>query len=346
MFGIVLLIASDRCLVAQIPKRDRLDTIAANVPNHYTKDVKKLTEYLVSHCSNDYEKARIIYSWIAQNIQYKGSSIWNRIYVVEYDSQRVLKKRKSQCLGLTMLYESMCSAAGLQSNLIIGYANTRVVIVNKHATFFRVRGKRNIRYPNHAWNAVMVDGKWLLVDVTWGLGNKSRRVREPKPKQFYTSSWFDVDPRMMAISHLPNDEKWQLLDTAITLKEFMWYPHIGCNYIERGFLLDEIYPLLRKDPKTPIARLFWSEGLFEIKDAPVSALLKVEKDYSITVQSDYYNLIVVKTKEESYTEIFSGGMVTVDFKAFRGPISVILFKDEKDKVGEVVLYYEGKGSTP
>jgi hypothetical protein len=340
-FLILIFVFNLGMAIGQIPERDRLDTIAANVPNQYTKDVKKLTEYLVSHCSNDYEKARIIYSWIAQNIQYTGPSFFNKVYVVEYDSFRVLKKKKSQCLGLAMLYESMCSAAGLQANLIIGYANTRV-IVNRHSPFFRTRGKRKIRQPNHAWNSVLVDGKWILVDVTWGLGNKVRRVREPKPKHFYTSSWFDVDPRMMAISHLPNDEKRQLLDTAVTMKEFMWYPIIGSDYIERGFLLDEIYPLLRKDPRTPIARLFWSEGLFEIQSAPVGAILKAKEDYSITIHSAYYNLIAVKTSEEDYVQVFSGDVVTVDFKAFRGPIQVILYKDEKDRYGEVILSYEGK----
>jgi transglutaminase/protease-like cytokinesis protein 3 len=71
--------------------------------------------------------------------------------------------------------------------------------------------------PNHAWNAVKINGRWFLLDVTWGAGyidENNRFVRR------FQDHYFLTPPESFILDHLPEDERWQLTDQPISLREF------------------------------------------------------------------------------------------------------------------------------
>ncbi|MDZ7608749.1 MAG: hypothetical protein U5K79_24900 [Cyclobacteriaceae bacterium] len=77
-------------------------------------------------------------------------------------------------------------------------------------------------YPNHAWNSVLIDGKWRLLDVTWGglYYQTALQANAANPLNHLTA-YFLPDPKSLVFSHLPEDPYWQLQPGLITLRDFM-----------------------------------------------------------------------------------------------------------------------------
>ena len=71
----------------------------------------------------------------------------------------------------------------------------------------RSAGRKTSREPNHAWNAVKIQERWHLVDVTWDAGHIEGKIYH---KQYGTAYLF-ADPRQFLYTHFPTDAKWQLL---------------------------------------------------------------------------------------------------------------------------------------
>ena len=77
--------------------------------------------------------------------------------------------------------------------------------------------------PNHAWNAVKIDGKWQLIDTTWGSGYVSDGAYV---KQF-RETFFLPSPEQLAFSHFPQDAAWQLRsERSLSKTEFESLPEI------------------------------------------------------------------------------------------------------------------------
>ena len=77
---------------------------------------------------------------------------------------------------------------------------------------------------NHSWNAVYVDGSWHLVDCHWASrylrssdGESSSSTGDSDGNKNYgfdyDDFYFMTVPDEMIYSHLPVDEKWQLLES-------------------------------------------------------------------------------------------------------------------------------------
>ena len=72
----------------------------------------------------------------------------------------MLKDRKSTCDGYTNLFDDLAREMGLESSRIVGYAKG-----------FDYTPGKPLAKPNHSWNAVKLEGKWNLIDATWGAGS-------------------------------------------------------------------------------------------------------------------------------------------------------------------------------
>src|SRR4029078_8527879 len=71
---------------------------------------------------------------------------------------------------------------------------------------------------NHMWNAVKIDGKWYLVDLTWDAGQTVKG-------EFiftYSTAYLFADPQVFITHHFPEDEKWQLLKNPVSWTEFRY----------------------------------------------------------------------------------------------------------------------------
>lgn len=185
----------------------KIDDHARNAPRSVQKSVEKLTEYLVKPAKDDTEKVRAFYVWISENIAYDVDMFFSSIIPTEeITGNDVLRTRKGVCQGYSQLFKEMCDLAEIQCFIIPGYSKG-----------YGWKPTRKFESSDHAWNIVLIDNKWKLIDATWGSGflNQSNRFEKR-----FEEKYFLADPEQFIYDHLPSDPMWQLLDCPITIEEF------------------------------------------------------------------------------------------------------------------------------
>jgi transglutaminase/protease-like cytokinesis protein 3 len=184
--------------------------------------VTELANFLKQYAKTDAEKARIIYAWIAQNIAYDAQAFQKRQNSY-YSPKEVLQHRRAVCAGYANLYQALGKAMGLE-----------VVIVEGFAKGVDVDESPSDR-PNHAWNAVKIDGSWYLVDVTWGAGSVRNGQFQRQFKPFY----FAAQPSQLIYTHRPTADLWQMLPQVYDRDRFLSLPRLTPEFFRLGLgLLD------------------------------------------------------------------------------------------------------------
>lgn len=184
----------------------RADIHALNAPATTEGHLKNLAEYLGSVSSNDAMKARTIFRWITANIEYDVQSLepGERRLV---DPKEILRKRRCVCGGYSALFDNLAQKAGIQSQEIYGFL--------KGAEY--IPGESVGKDVNHSWNAIKLDGKWYLIDITLGGGFLNSNGE-------YISSFNDfyflAPPEQLIFTHYPEKQKWQLLRNPISKSQF------------------------------------------------------------------------------------------------------------------------------
>lgn len=184
-----------------------IDYRASNTPDYAGKNLESLSSYLIEKCSSEREKARSIFRWIAENISYDSDRIRNEQWKSgrNLTAEEVLIKRKAICGGYANLYHSLALLAGLECMKISGKAKG----------FLFSKGSDTL---SHAWNAVKIDGKWRLLDSTWGAGYIE--VKSGGFKKEFQPYYFLTPSEKLIYSHLPEDPHWQLLENKVSDTQF------------------------------------------------------------------------------------------------------------------------------
>ena len=246
-------------------KISEVDKIVAKYPNKFAS-TEKLAERIETDFSSDYDKARAIYSWMAFNIKYDYNTFLNPpksqgfSYSTEAEKQRKIKalndkmlqkaftSRIAVCEGFTALYQHLAELVGLKSEIIRGDSKTRLADIG-----------RKITSSNHAWNIVLIDKKWRLVDVTWGQGyydsNKGKMVND------FTPVYFDTNPDYFFAKHFPDSGSY--LGNKLSKEDFLNGPLIYNKTIEEDYKV--------KSPDSGIIDAKFGDKItFEIKNVSKS----------------------------------------------------------------------------
>jgi hypothetical protein len=146
-----------------------------------------MTRKIVDKLETDREKVWAIYSWIGFHIRYDYAGLKNMSYMGKQREVDLVTTGIGVCDGYSTLFHTMCSTSGIKSKKITGITHESV-----------------INQIGHAWNAVIIDGKWRMIDSCWG-GRK----------------WFDIDPTIMIKTHFPTAQCDQLVVPTISKKDFL-----------------------------------------------------------------------------------------------------------------------------
>ena len=111
-----------------------------------TTAVDAALEGLALDGKTDYQKARAIYDYICDTVNYDYEHYYgDEEYPLMYTSYAAMCHGTSVCQGYALLYYRMCKDAGLSSRHITGYANGE----------------------SHAWNIVRIGDVYYNADTTW-----------------------------------------------------------------------------------------------------------------------------------------------------------------------------------
>ncbi len=195
---------------------------------------QELADKVTVGFTTDQDKAAALYYWMTQNVAY-DTKLYGQIAgrknskpkaytpaevekIYEERVTNTLKRRKGVCEGYSRLYQRLAQLSGLECEMIAGNARGDIMMP----------GSLGI---GHAWNAVKIDGKWELLDCTWGAGTvneKMKFVRRFKPAYFMTR------PESMSYNHFPKEEEWQLLEEPVGQEVYLERAAIGGGFITYG----------------------------------------------------------------------------------------------------------------
>lgn len=296
---------------------NEVDKIVAKYPKSFNT-TEKLAERIQDDFKSDSDRARAIYTWIALNIRYDYNAFLNppRVqgfsYSSEAEKQRKIKQlndnliqkafnsKKAVCEGFTALYQNLAEQVGLKCEIVKGDSKTRLADI----------GRKNTS-SNHAWNMVLINKKWRLIDVTWGQGyydsNKGRMVNDFNP------IYFDTDPDYFFAKHFPDSGSFS--GDRLSKEDFLNGPLIYNKTIENDYKIKTpnsgIIEVKNGDKITvEIKNVSKSNQVFYLnkKNQPVKVLNPKEKRGGLEFQ------ILIDSNIGNYITIFVDGDSTVSFK--------------------------------
>lgn len=141
LFFLLALLATSPIL-AQMLSEAEIQKKSRHVPFWVKKRPKPLARYLTKGYTDETSKALAISTWITQNIRSDYKVALNR----ELDfstSFRVIRKRKALCGGYAVLFKDLCTAAGLQAEVVPGYTYA-----------FDFFGGDSLYRTEHAWSVL------------------------------------------------------------------------------------------------------------------------------------------------------------------------------------------------
>lgn len=237
-----------------------IDSFAENAPPLKTNTgLPKLVNYLVKSYKSDVAKARVLLAWIVYNIDYDSARLKRitdgkepqdieislnveedprtgelvlrhgdlKILHTEDTIQRTLQTRKGICKDIARLYHHMCQLAGLETEIVNGYACEQTQEIQTSEA--------------HMWNAIKINGMWYFVDPTFALRGRiiyvndqseakmvERQLRQGRDvdkmkgvKKVVDNKWFLIDKEKIIQTHFPFERRWQLQKKRVTFENFL-----------------------------------------------------------------------------------------------------------------------------
>jgi hypothetical protein len=152
-----------------------------------------MAKWLKAHTTGTTAYQKALFSWIANNIAY---DVPNRRGMNSYRDTaaaitRTLQLKNGLCTDYAVLYAEVCKAGGIPAYVVSGYTLMEGTTVPQ---------------GSHDWVVVKDNGRWTIVDPTWGAGavNNGQYIKKINWK------WFQPDPAVAVKTHMPYDPMWQL----------------------------------------------------------------------------------------------------------------------------------------
>lgn len=304
------------------------DDYAKNVPPEYEAGVKELVNYLMIPAMNDLEKVRLIYSWIAYHIKYDADA-YNTGHYGDLTPEGVLKSKISVCFGYSSLFQAMAVTAGLEGRQISGFAKG----------YGYQTGRGFPKEPNHAWNAVKINGVWKLFDVTWGSGYGQDQNGALVSYARFDDYWFDTDPAEFIFNHYPENTDNQFIIPKIDLLQFQALPNIHGSFFTLGFSGDSALVLIRNNHIKEFADPYSIDQKVKIISTPYPKNLNSNELIEFVIATEYAgDISVINNAEWTHFEQ-NGSTFSLRIKPRAGKLSLAAKFDPRTKTYETFLQY-------
>ncbi|HST63116.1 MAG TPA: transglutaminase domain-containing protein [Longimicrobium sp.] len=330
----VPLLALAAPLAAQAPHDYAFaDSVSRAAPESASRSVAALGAYFRDALPAERDRARGIYRWVTDNIAYDIGLYLRGGFLMppSQDPTSLLRTRKGVCEGYSALFGAVSMAAGLEAVVVLGQAKA-----------LSTDPRRPYRTQKHAWNAVKVDGRWALLDATWGAGdiNLAQRRFERRPRDFF----FDTPPAKFIWSHRADEERWQMLEQPLSAREFEQLPFTHRDFWELGFPAQLVFDAVRQEGFAGFAGVFTAAGHpVEIMDAPLNRTLVPGQAHTLRLRAPGADSVIA-VSGSSWQYLRQEGDTWVGTAALADREMVVMVRYPDIPAGAIVLRYES--STP
>ncbi len=211
----------------------KVDELVANYPKFST--VEALSNQIKKDFTTDENKVRAAFYWLANNIRYNLREYYNptqRSYNFSYSSEEekqqklqalkdklvadAFKTKFGVCEEYAQAFKKVCDLLGIEAEVIKGNVRNVPQEIGKP-----------INTTNHAWNAVMLNQKWIILDATWAAGYEynGRWVKK------FDNYFYNIPKEKIFKTHYPKETIWVLRFGRMSLKEFYNQPIYGNTFL-------------------------------------------------------------------------------------------------------------------
>lgn len=154
----------------------------------------------------DYEKAKLVFDYLAWNIDYSGESVNNQ------NMLSVFLEKKSVCKGYASAAQYMLKKLYVPCTIITGES----------------------KGVAHAWNLIKLDGEYYYMDTTWGSYDFTFRAEQD---QYIQYGYMAMTTEDMLSNHTPDD----LLELPnCTTRDDCYYTHENLEFRRADYdLIDQ-----------------------------------------------------------------------------------------------------------
>jgi transglutaminase/protease-like cytokinesis protein 3 len=178
------------------------DSLALKMSTQETSNTKSISNYIKTHFSSDSARARAIFVWVANNINYDVEKLRSlNANTQKATIEEVLSTRKAVCQGYAELMIELLKECNIPALLVPGFGRMH---------------DGSITPLSHAWVAAEVNNKWSLFDPTWSAGS----VENWKFTRRFSNRFYKVSPEEMIRDHMPFDPMHQFLNYPISANDF------------------------------------------------------------------------------------------------------------------------------
>ncbi len=156
--------------------------------------LKNLALSITGGLEGEYERVLAVNNWIADQIYYDRDAC-KAGTILRHDAIDVLETRRSLCRGYVELAVALLRAINIPCKVVYGHA---LGVDADHGRRFQF-GQVDANVINHAWNEVFVEGRWIIMDVTWNSRNKFENGRFIPGERIYR--YFDPTLRAFSDTH-------------------------------------------------------------------------------------------------------------------------------------------------
>lgn len=284
--------------VLQYPRFSRVEDLANKIENDFTSDI---------------DKVRAAFFWLTKNIRYNLQEYYNprqRKYRFRYASEEekaqklqaikdqlvnnAFRTKMGVCEEYAQSFKKICDLLNIESEVIKGNVRSNSNEIGKIENS-----------TNHAWNAVKINGDWIILDATWAAGYEynGKWIRK------FNNYFFNMPKEKIFKTHFPEDNLWVLRFGRMSIQEFYNQPIYSQTFLS-----------LKSDlisPKTGIINLKSSEDIqLKFKNLDTSSLIF----YTIT-GNKYALKPIVKTEN---------GLTTLVIKNPKRNTDLVLYINKED----------------
>lgn len=175
--------------------------------------VRETADKVCENAAGDYEKARLIARWVAENIYYDIDARDGGVSVDTIAIARVLETKRTVCGGFANLYCAMLESQGIKAvNIKGGVAGAGGVTYATLPT-----GVENHEFTAFYYNE---EQRWVLVDSCWDTTNRYENGEYKLGVQ--DEQYFDITPLALSMNHRGDKaEQRHYFDSLVFLEEYL-----------------------------------------------------------------------------------------------------------------------------
>lgn len=289
--------------VLEYPRFSRVEDLANQIEKDFTEEINK---------------ARAAFFWLTQNIRYNLKELYNprkRSYRFRYSSEKekvqklqaikdrliadTFRNKTGVCEEYAQSFKKICDLLNIEAEVIKGYVRNDAKEIGTLPNS-----------TNHAWNALKINGKWLILDATWAAGHEynGKWIREFNPY------FFNMPAHKIFKTHYPEETIWVLRFGRMSLADFYLQPIYTNTFL--GLKADLI------SPKNGIINITSSENIeLKFKNLDLNALI-----FYTTKEDKYAQKPNIKTENGISTLIIKNPKRNTDLVLYINKSDALHFK--------------------